>query len=86
MKSSVLVEAQNAPGALLRVLSPFADRGINLSKLESRPAGVPWTYRFFLAFDADARTTEAEAALDEVRKAAVRLQVLGTYPRGAPAD
>lgn len=81
MKSAVLIETQNAPGALLRVLAPFASREINLSKLESRPAGEPWTYRFFLEFDADARTPEAAAALDEIRRSSVRLQVLGTYPK-----
>src|SRR5690606_11412999 len=35
MRSAVLLETRNTPGALLRVISPFAERGINLSKLES---------------------------------------------------
>jgi prephenate dehydratase len=81
MKSAVLVETRNEPGALLSVLSPFADRQINLTKLESRPAGEPWTYRFFLEFDADARTPEAESALGQVRERSVRLLLLGTFPR-----
>lgn len=81
LKSAILVETRNVPGALLQVLSPFSDRGINLSKLESRPAGEPWTYRFFVEMDADADAPEAAAALDDVRRRAVRLQVLGTFPR-----
>ncbi|MEX2571166.1 MAG: prephenate dehydratase domain-containing protein [Gemmatimonadota bacterium] len=80
-KSAALVETSNTPGALLEVLSPFSERGINLSKLESRPAGEPWTYRFFLEMDADAASPEAAAALDQVRQRAIRLHVLGTYPR-----
>lgn len=80
-KTAVLVETQNVPGALLRVLSPFSDRKINLSKLESRPAGEPWTYRFFIELDAPAEDPAAAEALQEVRVRSVRLQVLGSYPR-----
>jgi prephenate dehydratase len=81
MKSAVLVEVANQPGALLKILSPLADRSINLSKLESRPAGEPWTYRFFIEFDEDAENPNAADALAEVTSRAVKLQVLGTYPR-----
>jgi chorismate mutase/prephenate dehydratase len=77
----VLVETQNVPGALLQVLLPLSERGINLSKLESRPAGEPWTYRFFIEMDSDARAPEAAAALAEVASRSVHLQILGTYPR-----
>ncbi|MEX2584216.1 MAG: prephenate dehydratase [Gemmatimonadota bacterium] len=80
-KSAVLVETANQPGALLQILSPFSERSINLSKLESRPAGEPWTYRFFIEFDADAGSPAAEQALAEIHARAVNLQVLGTYPR-----
>ena len=81
LKTALLIETSNTPGALLRVLAPFAERGINLSKLESRPAGEPWSYRFFLEFDADATAPDAAAALDQVRSAARKLRVLGSYPR-----
>ena len=81
MKAAVMVETKNVPGALLQVLQPFSARGINLSKLESRPAGEPWTYRFFIEVDADAESPNAVAAFEEVGESAVRLQVLGTYPK-----
>ncbi|MQA90871.1 MAG: ACT domain-containing protein [Gemmatimonas sp.] len=81
MKSALLIETANEPGTLLRILSPFAERSINLSKLESRPAGEPWTYRFFMEFDEDAAAPSATAALSEVATRAVKLQLLGTYPR-----
>jgi prephenate dehydratase len=83
MKSLALLETRNVPGALLRALSPFAESGINLSKLESRPAGEPWSYRFFIEFDADANSPAAIAALDRVRQDALSLQVLGSFPRAA---
>jgi len=81
MKTALLLEVSNEPGALLRILAPFANRGLNLSKLESRPAGEPWSYRFFLEFDADAADPNATAALDEIRSVTLRLLVLGSYPR-----
>lgn len=83
MKSVVLVETRNHPGALVRILQPFANRGINLAKLESRPAGEPWTYRFFIELEADATTGEAAAALDEVQEWALKVQLLGSFPRWA---
>ncbi len=52
-KTSILFGTRNEPGALHRCITPFADRGLNLSKIESRPLGAaPWQYRFFLDVDA----------------------------------
>lgn len=82
-KTALLVDTPDAPGALVRVLSPFAARGINLSKLESRPAGEPWTYRFFMELDADAFSAPVAEALADVREHASHLRVLGSYPRCA---
>lgn len=85
MKTSLLVETGHRPGALVRVLLPFAERGINLSKLESRPAETPWTYRFFVDLEADSRSPGAKEALASVREHAT-VRVLGSYPRwSAPA-
>lgn len=80
-KSSVLIETRNVPGALLQVLAPFSEREINLSKLESRPAGEPWSYRFFIELDADAGGGHAAEALEEIRKRSSHMQLLGTYPK-----
>ena len=55
--------------------SCFADRGINLSKLESRPADVPWTYRFFLEFDTDAESDAAKKALADLASHAASVRV-----------
>lgn len=86
-RTSLIVETENRPGALARVLLPFAERGINLSKLESRPAEVPWTYRFFVDLDGDRGSPEVREALDRVGEHA-RVHVLGSYPRwsASPMD
>lgn len=81
MKTALLVETPNTPGALVRVLLPFANRAINLSKLESRPADRPWTYRFFVELETDAAEATARDAIEQVREQASSLLVLGSYPR-----
>ena len=79
-RTAVALEVPHEPGALMGILEPFARRGVNLTRLESRPAGVPWRYRFFLEFMGSATSPEAEAALQEVASRASRLEVLGTFP------
>ncbi|MBI4421083.1 MAG: prephenate dehydratase, partial [Gemmatimonadetes bacterium] len=78
-RTAVILETANQPGSLARALLAFAERGINLSKLESRPTGEPWTYRFFLEIDADAATPDAHFALEEVRRRSKSVRVLGSY-------
>jgi len=85
-KTTVLLETANSPGALVGALQCFADRGINLSKLESRPGDVPWTYRFFLEFDTDANTQAASEALAGVAAHSTSVRVLGTYPKAVGAE
>lgn len=80
-KSAVMVETRNVPGALLQILSPLARLDVNLSKLESRPAGEPWSYRFFMELDADARDGKVAEALREIAETSIRLTVLGSYPK-----
>lgn len=80
---ALVVETGNRPGALVDVLLPFARRGINLSKLESRPGEVPWTYRFFLELSADLDDGGVQEAVAEVEARARTLRVLGCFPGAA---
>ena len=81
-KTSLVFEVRDAPGALFRSLGPFAERGLNLSKLESRPlVGTPWEYRFYLDIEAAADDPAVVAALGEMNEFAEHVQVLGSYPR-----
>ena len=80
-KLSLVFELDHRPGALLRALEPFARRGINLMKIESRPVhGKPWQYRFYLDLQASRTQPEAKAAIEEVEKQVVGLRILGSYP------
>ena len=80
-RTALLVTTPNVPGSLLRVLEPLARHGINMSKLESRPADEPWHYRFFLELDHPAGDPKLDAALAELTEITESLRVLGTYSR-----
>jgi len=83
-KLSLVFELDHRPGALLRALEPFAHRNVNMMKIESRPVhGRPWQYRFYMDLQASKNDPEAAAALAELEKLVVRLQVLGSYPSAA---
>jgi prephenate dehydratase len=80
-RSILVVATPNEPGALLRVLQPFADADLNLSKLESRPTGEPWKYWFIVEFEHQAGSDRAAAALEQVRGAALSVRLIGTFNR-----
>jgi hypothetical protein len=79
-KSSLVMVVLDRPGSLLGALQPFAARGINLHKLESRPRrGAPFEYLFYVDFMAPADDPDVEAALKEVRQHTSLLKILGSY-------
>ncbi|MEJ2566303.1 MAG: prephenate dehydratase [Gammaproteobacteria bacterium] len=81
-KTSLLLSAVNKPGALYRLLSPLAQHGISMTRIESRPSrrGV-WEYVFFVDIEGHAADTQVAQALEELRAEAAMLKVLGSYPR-----
>ncbi len=85
-KLSLLIKLRHQPAALHHALAPFAHRGINLLKIESRPiAGIPWQYRFYLDLQASTRDSETQAALNELDRCTEEVRVLGCYPSAARA-
>ncbi len=78
-KMSLAMRLAHKPGALLASLEPFANHGVNLLKIESRPIhGKPFEYQFYVDVDA-AGISQLEKALKEVRAATSELRVLGLY-------
>lgn len=81
-KTSVLFSVKDEPGILFRMLEPFAKRGINLSKIESRPyKSKAWEYIFFLDLFGHAVDSDVALALEELRGCCQFLKILGSYPR-----
>jgi prephenate dehydratase len=78
-KTSLAFVVPHEPGSLHRALGVFAERGVDLTKLESRPIpGRPWEYRFFADVRGDAEA-ELEECLAELGRLAPELTVLGSY-------
>ena len=67
-KTTLVFAVRNVPGSLHRCLGAFATRGVNLSRLESRPARTArWEYDFWVDIDADAADPTCAAAIDDLR-------------------
>jgi chorismate mutase/prephenate dehydratase len=81
-KTSVLFVVSHAPGTLFRVLQIFYEKGINLTKIESRPnKGKPWEYIFFIDFEGHATDPHVAQALHEVKEHVLFVKLLGSYPQ-----
>jgi len=80
-KTSLVMAVADRPGSLLASLQPFAERGINMVKLESRPRrGAPFEYVFYVDLERDAADPEVQAAFEAARLHTSMLKVLGSYP------
>ena len=73
--------AEDRPGSLMAILAEFADRGINLTKIESRPtrSGLG-KYFFLIDLQGHQADPQVAAALNGVRGKSHVLKVLGSYP------
>lgn len=81
-RTTIAFGVRNEPGTLLAALQVFANRSINLSRLESRPSrAAAWEYVFWADLDADAMDAACVAALADLHDVASMVRVLGSYER-----
>lgn len=81
-KTSIVCSIYDRPGGLNRMLRPFEEAGINLTRIESRASRRAFgDYNFFVDFTGHAADPQVAAILDEVRRQTSFLKLLGSYPR-----
>jgi prephenate dehydratase len=79
-KTSLLLSISHQPGALFQALGEFSLRGINLSKIESRPAKTKMgEYLFFIDIDGHYREDRVVEALESLKSSALNIRLLGSY-------
>lgn len=82
-KSSIAFTADNNAGSLFHALGCFANRHINLIRIESRPRkGMPWEYVFYMDFLGNPHDSAVQDALEELHSLCSFVVHLGTYPPG----
>jgi prephenate dehydratase len=83
--SIVAVAAAERTGVLAEMLTELALRGINLSRIESRPQkGRLGRYRFYLDFDGHIAEQRVRDALAALHRRCLELRFLGSYPKAEP--
>lgn len=83
-RTSIVFSLKDKPGELQKTFfQPFADAGVNLTKIESRPSKErPWEYLFFVDFKGHVKDRVIKGLLSRLSKKCVNLKVLGSYPIG----
>jgi chorismate mutase/prephenate dehydratase len=80
-KTSLVMTAANRPGAMHDLLTPFAQHGVSMTKMESRPSGAGlWEYVFYVDIEGHQADAKVAAALEQLRGIAAFVKVLGSYP------
>jgi chorismate mutase/prephenate dehydratase len=82
-RTSLVLSAENKPGAVHALLTPLAANGVSMTRIESRPArtrAVLWEYVFFIDVEGHRKDSRVAAALAELAAKAPFLKILGSYP------
>lgn len=81
-KTALLVATKNKPGALQTLLTPLADSGISMTRIESRPSrkGI-WEYVFFIDIEGHINEQPVADALGRLEQESSMFRILGSYPK-----
>lgn len=83
-KTSIMFSTHNKAGGLHTMLTPFAEHGISMTRIESRPSRRGrWDYLFFIDVEGHRNDDNLAMALSEIEQAATQFKVLGSYPQAA---
>jgi chorismate mutase / prephenate dehydratase len=81
-RTSLVMSAENKPGAVHALLTPLAVHRVSMTRIESRPAraGALWEYVFFIDVEGHQQDAAVAKAIAELRGKAPYLKILGSYP------
>lgn len=86
-KTALLLQVSHKPGVLADTLLVFKKNNVNLTWIESFPLRAPEVgYVFFIDFEGHVGEARAKRTIAELERKAVRLEILGSYPRSEPID
>ncbi len=86
-RTALLLQIPHKPGSLADALAAFKRHKINLTWIESFPLRGPESgYLFFLDFEGHSQDPRIKRTLEEIARMAVRMEVLGSYPRSEPLN
>lgn len=86
-RTSVVLRLANVPGALVGALNEFAERGIDLTRIESRPTRIELgTYVFFLDFAGHLEDEAVAEALEALSRRCTAVRYLGSWPMDSAPD
>ena len=82
-KTSLLLSLEDRPGSLFKLLEPLARKGINLTKIQSRPVkDEPWRYLFYVDIAGHIEDEHVKEGVESIRAGCTFLKWLGSYPMG----
>ena len=80
-KTSFLIQTDNKPGALIKILEPFNKRKINLERIETRPSRESKNaHNFFIDSDGHQKDPKLKQAIAELKSIGSMVRILGSYP------
>ena len=82
-RTSIVMSAENRPGAVHALLTPLAEHGVSMTRIESRPSRARaslWEYVFYIDLDGHQNDERVAKALAGLRQRAPFLKMLGSYP------
>jgi chorismate mutase / prephenate dehydratase len=85
-RTSLVMSAENKPGAVHALLTPLAEHAVSMTRIESRPARARaslWEYLFFIDLEGHQKDERVAAAIAALRSRAPYLKILGSYPVAA---
>jgi chorismate mutase/prephenate dehydratase len=82
-RTSLVLSAENKPGAVHALLTPLAEHKVSMTRIESRPLRTRsslWEYFFFIDVEGHQKDAAVGRAIEGLRQKAPFLKVLGSYP------